>query len=332
MEHEDLSVNAQPSLSKVISASNENLSQFTRKITSTATALVSNYPDQHVQNEVTPLFQRPKMKRNVFSFTAQSPKEVVRANLSPTEIQHRALSFLPDKLLKDLPESTSAYSLFQGFEATLPGLHIGKGNKRKHALRAIGHLNSLQSDTCSSDQLYKDKERLEHRHEMLGIRKSLASSEILEIDQKLSRLMEMRRVLLERIENFEKEEAELEDVVHGIDSRLLDVEEKKPQQTDETSGQESNSFMSESVYGKLNSPKARRTRALRRKSIPILHEHLQPGRSIRKIQCHDQNITGLDFDFPFGTMISASLDDTVRVWDLNTGKCQGQLEGHQGRI
>ena len=43
-------------------------------------------------------------------------------------------------------------------------------------------------------------------------------------------------------------------------------------------------------------------------------------------------ITALDFDAPFGTMVTAALDDTVRVWDLNAGRCMGLLEGHLSSV
>jgi mitochondrial division protein 1 len=35
---------------------------------------------------------------------------------------------------------------------------------------------------------------------------------------------------------------------------------------------------------------------------------------------------------PFGTLVTAALDSTVRVWDLSTGRCSGLLEGHNGAI
>src|SRR5262249_5777993 len=47
---------------------------------------------------------------------------------------------------------------------------------------------------------------------------------------------------------------------------------------------------------------------------------------------HADAITCLDFDFPFGTMVTAALDDTVRVWDLNTSRCLGLLEGHNASV
>ena len=64
--------------------------------------------------------------------------------------------------------------------------------------------------------------------------------------------------------------------------------------------------------------------------MPILHEHFEPGTRISEIQTHTDSITSLDFDVPFGTMVTAALDDTVRVWDLSSGRCIGMLEGHKG--
>lgn len=53
---------------------------------------------------------------------------------------------------------------------------------------------------------------------------------------------------------------------------------------------------------------------------------------IKEIPAHNDMITALDFDVPFGTMVTAALDDTVRVWDLNAGRCMGLLEGHAASV
>lgn len=95
-------------------------------------------------------------------------------------------------------------------------------------------------------------------------------------------------------------------------------------------------FMSQSIYEQLPStpslPSKRRHKSMRRKSMPILHEHFDPGFNIREIKAHTEQITALDFDVPFGTMVSASQDDTVKVWDLNAGRCIGSLEGHTASV
>lgn len=94
------------------------------------------------------------------------------------------------------------------------------------------------------------------------------------------------------------------------------------------------SFMSESIYERLPSasPRSKRPRNIHRKSMPILHEHFEAGSSIKEIQAHNDVITAMDFDVPFGTMVTAALDDTVRVWDLNAGRCMGMLEGHHASV
>lgn len=95
-------------------------------------------------------------------------------------------------------------------------------------------------------------------------------------------------------------------------------------------------FMSQSVYEKLpvssNSTPRKSKKVRRKQSMPILHEHFETGSMIREIRAHRDNITAMDFDAPFGNLVTAALDDTVRVWDLNAGRCMGFLEGHTASV
>ena len=47
---------------------------------------------------------------------------------------------------------------------------------------------------------------------------------------------------------------------------------------------------------------------------------------------HDGVITALDLNGPYGTLVTASKDNTTRVWDLTTFKCLGQLPGHEDYV
>ncbi len=123
---------------------------------------------------------------------------------------------------------------------------------------------------------------------------------------------------------------EAEDVADGLNT---------PTQTDEDLALDINDsgFMSQSIYEKLPSAsstpsKSKKPKNVRRKSMPILHEHFEPGSGIREIRAHQDAITMLDFDVPFGMMVSAAMDDSVRVWDLNAGRCIGVLEGHTASV
>ncbi len=100
-------------------------------------------------------------------------------------------------------------------------------------------------------------------------------------------------------------------------------------------------FMSQSIYEKIPStgstpsrsaPGRRAPKSMQRKSMPILHEHFHPGTGIRELRAHRDAISAIDFDQPFGTLVSAGMDDTLRVWDLNAGRCIGLLEGHTASV
>lgn len=65
-----------------------------------------------------------------------------------------------------------------------------------------------------------------------------------------------------------------------------------------------------------------------------LHEIYQPGSTVAMFKkAHNDGITCLDFDFPFGTMITAGyMDHTMKIWDLSDRKQIGILEGHNASV
>lgn len=271
----------------------------------------------------------------------------MRSKLSVNEIQHRALTYLPEELLKNVPENNSAFSLFQGFQASLPDDERGRRRKLRGRKLLGQGVEGKEGDPPALANLRNEKHGLDHRLEMLSIRKNMCSTEINEIDNKISNLNSMRGIVLERLADLEQEEVQLERELLDVDNKLEDLEEeledeaamagaRTPTQSSEVNldlnppdspGAEP-SFMSESIYEKLPTPKTKRPKPGRRKTTFILHEHLQSGSKIREFQAHNDMISAMDFDVPFGTMVTAALDDTVRVWDLNAGRCMGLLEGH----
>ncbi len=202
-----------------------HIEAFGRKVTTTAGHLIGPLNDasssSHYQNAMTGLqkeLRRPIMQRRVFSFAHSSPTEIVRSKLSTSEIQYRALTYLPDELLANIPEHDNTYSLFQGFQATLPdaeGEHT-KGHRRNNTrgqklLRESERESESDSDGPPSMlKLKKDKNRLNHGLEMMGVRKNMCSSEIREIDNKIANLNSMRRIVLDRLAGLEQEEAQVE--------------------------------------------------------------------------------------------------------------------------
>ncbi|KAI5842938.1 WD40-repeat-containing domain protein [Morchella snyderi] len=326
----------------------QNLTALGRTVTATAGTLFNDGdPSYHYASTMTDiskqLAHRPSLQKRVFTFNHRSPSELVRSKLSTSEIQYRALTSLPDELLTNIPENDNSYSLFQGFQATLPdeprGRTTTKGSGRQKLLEDA---NGDDSGPPTLGKLNHEKETLARKLEMLGVRKNMSSSEIREIDMKIMNLNQMRNIVLDRLAKLEQDEAEVEHEMLNLENKIEDLQEELELASETHVSDDSNAddgkseestFMSESIYGKLNSPKqSRKRKSARRISMPILHEHLEPGKRIKEIHTHSDNITGLDFDVPFGTMVTAALDDTVRVWDLNSGRCLGLLEGHQASV
>ncbi|KAJ2969072.1 hypothetical protein NUW58_g10075 [Xylaria curta] len=342
-------------------APTRGIEAFTRKVTTTASHLAGHGVDSggsHYHNamgQVHKQLARPGVQRRMFSMTRTTPTDLVRSKFSTAEIQSRALSYLSDDMLQNIPEDENAYSLFQGFQATFPELTDDGKRHRRRASRGRKMLEDSPSAPNSPQHLHKLKKgrsTLMHELEMLSIRKNMASSEIREIDNKIANLSGMRRIILERLAGLEQEEALLEHDIVDMEGRievaqvLVDEAESiaaaaaTPTRSDEddlVTDQDVDEFMSKSVYEKIPSAsstpsRSKRHKTIRRKSMPILHEHFDPGFNIREIKAHTEQITAVDFDVPFGTMVSASLDDTVKVWDLNAGRCIGSLEGHTASV
>ncbi|KAF2268827.1 mitochondrial division protein 1 [Lojkania enalia] len=328
------------------------LQAFGRKVTATAGSLIGTEGvSQHYHNALGELhreLRRPMLQRSVFSFAQTTPRELVRSRISVPEIQQRALSYLPDELLSNIPEDNNPYSLFQGFQASLPEEPSRKkhGRHNSRGQRLIGE--ATEEDDLdlppSMAALKNHKHNVAHRLEMMGVRKHMCAAEIHEIDNKIANLNTMRKIVLDRLAGLELEEADLEQELLDVDNKIEDMQEElddaaalapksrdSPPAIDQEEG--SGDFMSESIYQKLPSPKTKRhKRPIRRISMPILHEHLEPGSKIKELQAHNDTITALDFDAPWGTLVTAALDDTVRVWDLNAGRCIGMLEGHLSSV
>ncbi|KAF1841211.1 mitochondrial division protein 1 [Cucurbitaria berberidis CBS 394.84] len=333
-----------------------HLQAFGKKVSATAGSLIgADGVTQHYQNALGELhreLRRPMLQRSVFSFAQTTPREIVRSRISVPEIQQRALSYIPNDFLANIPEDNNEFSLFQGFQASLPDAPSGHGKKHgRHNARGqrlIGGGEDEEDDKNvppSMQKLRNQKHSMSHRLDMMGVRKHMCVAEIHEIDNKIANLNTMRKMVLDRLAGLEYEEVELEQDLLGVDNRIEDLQEEledaaalAPKSPDSSTAADQDEgkddFMSESIYQKISSPKSKNKtrRPTHRISMPILHEHLEAGSKIRELPAHTDAITALDFDAPWGTLVTASLDDSVRVWDLNAGRCIGMLEGHLSSV
>ncbi|AGO10213.1 AaceriAEL314Wp [[Ashbya] aceris (nom. inval.)] len=71
-----------------------------------------------------------------------------------------------------------------------------------------------------------------------------------------------------------------------------------------------------------------------RKTYPTLQQYYEPGANIVSFEsAHEDNVTCLDFNLPFGTLCSAGkLDPTIKVWNLSKNKHVASITGHLATV
>ncbi|KAH3686198.1 hypothetical protein WICPIJ_002832 [Wickerhamomyces pijperi] len=352
-----------------------------------------------------------------------SSSEFFKNKFSSSKTAYKILTHIPDELLEEIPtdsdeneKNITNFSLFQGFNAALPAINeeieLNKSLKSDargdDIIKQITHQDSNSesdeefkfklpfgitkekiADTYSTNKLTGYKDKIGENLDLLEIRKNLAASEIIEIDNKIAKLQELRQLVFKRVAKIEQNELFLETHLDDINDRIQMIKDYNMEKTDEDEEQEheheqergngtgnsspapvstgteytatrtatrddedlvfiddthsnANSdkeptptpLLSQSIYGKLQDkpPRFRKKTHKSRKTTPTLQQYYEPGAEIKEFQAHEEAINCFDFDIPFGTMVSASLDNTVRVWDLSRGKCTGLLEGHNAPV
>lgn len=150
----------------------------------------------------------------------------------------------------------------------------------------------------------------------------------------------MKSGLFDKLQKLRHQEAETINTLWDTETTIMDYIRLKQStmseniantQPHETNNLKNIEFMSKSVYNKLNSTKIN-SKTIQKDSIYILHEQFKPGSSIKSLKSHTETITAIDFDMPFGTLVTASLDDTVKIWNLLNGEYQGLLQGHNASV
>src|SRR5262245_15108634 len=95
-------------------------------------------------------------------------QQLIRTTLTPSDISFRAITYLHDELLYDIPETgDTALSLFQGFRASLSdpssSTALRNGSKSSHhhqtsTSKGQGSFSNLQKLQRDRDALAKDLE------------------------------------------------------------------------------------------------------------------------------------------------------------------------------
>ncbi|AMD21268.1 HEL012Wp [Eremothecium sinecaudum] len=207
--------------------------------------------------------------------------------------------------------------------------------------------------------------------DLLEIQKNLAASEIKELDMKMEKIKAIRDLVFKRIATVEQNELFLEKHLLTIKDRIDMIEDydldnddgndhvvtspngpnspSKKNQIDGASPIDSNSQeeprspstkstmnQSQLKYMHINHEKKMKQHELSRsrKTHPTLQQYYEPGANITSFSsAHDDKVTCLDFNMPFGTLCSAGkMDPTIKVWDLSKNSRIASISGHLATI
>ncbi|KAG2070675.1 WD40 repeat-like protein [Suillus decipiens] len=194
---------------------------------------------------------------------------------------------------------------------------LDERGKRKGKRRGRESLSAAKA--LGKDELRRQTQEILLDKENLHVRRSLIDSEITEINNKIKALDSIREGLEQDLLKLHEDELELDDELGGVQERI-EFEEAAFRQSDNTK-----------TAPALHAAPSRRRRGP--VFLPSEHDELPPGVAFMTLESHLTPIAALDFSEPYGTLVSASQEDSQpRIWDLMTGSEIGRLRGHRGAV
>ncbi|KAG8817979.1 Mitochondrial fission protein [Serendipita sp. 399] len=266
------------------------------------------------------------------------------------------LESTPELLSSPIPEADGVakeVSLLKGFKATIPSSENSKSRRRKirnveleeegseSGMRSLGmqaramltdephnkdeygtigkrRKSGRRGDALATSKILGKEELNRQRTEILQdkenlhVRRKLAQAEIDEITRKIDALDAIRARLEGDILRFQEEELELDDELRGVEERK-EFEDSR---------------------GQLGTAESWQT-SRRRKGpafLPSGHDDLPRGVAFMTLTSHSGPINALDFSEPYGLLVTASQDESTRLWDLSSGEELAFLRGHTGPV
>ncbi|EPQ60994.1 WD40 repeat-like protein [Gloeophyllum trabeum ATCC 11539] len=185
----------------------------------------------------------------------------------------------------------------------------GRGRKERGRGRRRGRESLAAGKKLGVEELKRQSEEIKRDKENLHVKRTLINNEITEITHKIEALDKIREKLEQDLLKLQEDDLELDDELEGVREQL-DLEL--------------------SARGAPRPPSQVPHSSRRRKGplfLPSEHDELPPGVAFMT------PITALDFSEPYGTLVTASQEDSQpRVWDLLTGEEIGRLRGHNGAV
>ncbi|GAA5965663.1 hypothetical protein JCM3765_000919 [Sporobolomyces pararoseus] len=218
-----------------------------------------------------------------------------------------------------------------------------EGSDLRIGRRSIGdNSTGTSSATATKGSLPPPPSRIELENDLkavgkdmnnVAVRRALLNGQIRDVELKIKELEGIRDGFRKGLLGLREEELELEDEMEGIQATLA----RLPLVTDPTNSTASTaaSTSARTAAGSTTIPPLAAPSSRRRKGpafLPSEHDDLPTSVAFMTLHGHLSPITSLDFSAPYQTLVTSSLDSSVRLWDLTTGEPTGYLKGHDGIV
>ena len=220
----------------------------------------------------------------------------------------------------DASDAAVPVSLLRGYEATVPQASAGKVRRRQVRATQSARRRRKEQHLLSLEELEAQDREVQDEMRNLEIRRALYHSEMVNVDAKMAALEATKARLQQGLLQVREEELELEDEQQGL-AELLELQRLRRAMP---------GGRGLDVTTVLPTGTSRRRRGP--VFLPSEHDELPQGVAFMTLPCGTGPVTALDLSEPYGTLISAALDDAVRVWDLSTGEDVGRLRGHTDTV
>lgn len=193
---------------------------------------------------------------------------------------------------------------------------VAREQRGRRGRKKRGRESLSANKVFGREELERQTREIARDKENLHVRRTLLHNDIAEITAKIEALDGIRNKLDEDLLKLQEDELELDD-------ELLMVQERLELETSQGS-------RPRSAHAPLMSSSRRRKGPA---FLPSEHDELPPGVAFMTLECGSTPIASLDFSEPYGTLVTASQEDTQpRVWDLLSGEEIGRLCGHGGTV
>ncbi|TPX55307.1 hypothetical protein PhCBS80983_g05424 [Powellomyces hirtus] len=239
------------------------------------------------------------------------------------------------------PENSITF--YQGFRALHPKMATPSKSTYPHALGlGLNHANEITLTTSFRP--------LPRPSKQLPDKARLHAASINNIARIFTELLNERDSVLQESEKLESQRNAISDELRQIEDLLTDLGRRKQDlsvklkrvvnKEDKVNGLLEELDDKIGCIGDESQSFERTIRTLKGYSatfaadVEIENEiqDVAPNTCFRTLYGHTDSVECLDFDMPFGTLVTGSADKSVRVWDLSSHKCAALLQGHTGWV